>query len=453
MEHVLMPQLGETVTEGTIVRWLKAPGDPVAADDVLFEVSTDKVDTEVPSAHAGVLRAVYVHEGDTVPIGTLLAVITDTADEVVPDPATTAPLGAGAGPDNAATIARDSAPLPSPGPSHSPPPPSPVDRAAARAGGSGFLSPVVARLLAERGLPPDAVVGTGRDGRITRADVEAAAANRVPAPPDAPASWAVTVGTGMTGYTPVVGPGTFLLPGGRPPLPPVPIAVADGDEIVELSRARRATAENMMRSLATAAHTLVVTEVDYHAVDGVRRAAGLSYLPFVARAVIDALRAFPHLNASLDDDRLIVHRAVHLGFAVDVDFAALVVPVVHEADGHRLRTLSDEIAALAARARSKRLTADDFAGGTFTITNVGSYGTVVTAPIINQPQVAILSTDGVRMKPVAVRGAPDEWTVAVHPIGNLSLSFDHRANDGAYASAFLARVREILETRDWAQEV
>jgi 2-oxoglutarate dehydrogenase E2 component (dihydrolipoamide succinyltransferase) len=208
----------------------------------------------------------------------------------------------------------------------------------------------------------------------------------------------------------------------------------------------------MMRSLATSAHTLVAVEVDYHQVDPVRRAAGLSYLPFVARATIDALAEFPHVNASVGDDVLIVHRKVHLGVAIDVEFQALVVAVVENAGELRLRALSDAIADLAARARSKRLSADDLTGGTFTITNVGSYGTVVTGPIINQPQVGILSSDGVKMKPVAVRSTGGDWSVAVHPVGNLSLSFDHRAFDGAYAAAFLARVRDILETRDWSQE-
>jgi 2-oxoglutarate dehydrogenase E2 component (dihydrolipoamide succinyltransferase) len=197
----------------------------------------------------------------------------------------------------------------------------------------------------------------------------------------------------------------------------------------------------------------VATEVDYHGVDGVRRRAGLSYLPFVARAVVDAIADFPHVNASVGDDALIVHRHVHLGVAVDVAFQALVVPVVANAETKRLRALGEEVAALADMARSKRLGADNLTGGTFTITNVGGYGTLVTAPVINQPQVAILSTDGVKMRPVALRAPNGEWTIGVHPVGNLCLSFDHRAVDGAYASAFLARVRDILEQRDWEQEV
>jgi 2-oxoglutarate dehydrogenase E2 component (dihydrolipoamide succinyltransferase) len=296
--------------------------------------------------------------------------------------------------------------------------------------GNGFLSPVVRTLLAEHGLAPSQVVGTGAHGRITRNDVLAAAANQAggattTAAPTSPAGAA-------TARVPQPGP---------------------DDDVVEFTKARRATADNMVRSLATSAHTLVATEVDYHGVDPARRQAGLSFLPFVARAVIDAITEFPHVNSSVGDDQLIVHRRINLGVAVDVGFEALVVPVVHDAGGMRLRAIAEAVADLAERARTKRLTGEDLSGGTFTITNVGAYGTVVTAPVINQPQVAILSTDGVRMKPTAVRSEAGEWTVAVHPLGNLSLSFDHRAFDGAYAAAFLARVRDLLETRDWAQEI
>jgi 2-oxoglutarate dehydrogenase E2 component (dihydrolipoamide succinyltransferase) len=457
MERVTMPQLGETVTEGTITRWLKQVGDAVAVDDVLFEVSTDKVDTEVPSAFAGFLREVYVPEGDTVPIGTLLALITDTADEPLEPAAaglTDAPsvddeaapsAEPGAAPASAAAPTVATAPRATRAPVSAPP--RRGDGVAAGDGGgngagTGFLSPVVQRLLAEHGLAPGDVVGSGREGRITRADVLAAAANRRRGPgtgvdagaaaaPGAPAGVAATVGAVI----------------------PADLVPGPDDEVVELSRARRNTAANMMRSLATSAHTLVVVEVDYHAIDPVRRRAGLSFLPFVCRAVVDALAEFPHVNASFGDGELIVHRTINLGVAVDVDFQALVVPVVKDAAGKRLRALSDEIADLANRARNKRLTADDLSGGTFTVTNVGSYGTVVTGPIINQPQVGILSSDGVKMRPVAVRTAAGEWTVAIHPTGNLSLTFDHRAYDGAYAAAFLARVRELLETRDWSQEV
>jgi 2-oxoglutarate dehydrogenase E2 component (dihydrolipoamide succinyltransferase) len=304
--------------------------------------------------------------------------------------------------------------------------------------GNGFLSPVVKALLAEHRLSPADIRGTGRDGRITRADVLATAAARR----DRPASAAVI---------PRGAESDAAVPVGVRPYPP---AEPSGDDaVVEFTRARRSTAEHMVRSLATSAHTLVVTEVDYHGIEPVRAAARLSYLPFVARSVIDAVAEFPNVNASVGHDELIVHRHVHLGVAVDVEFQALVVPVVHDAENLRLPALADAVAGLATRARAKRLSGDDLTGGTFTITNVGAYGTLVTAPVINQPQVAILSTDGVRMRPVALRAGSGEWTIGVHPVGNLCLSFDHRAFDGAYASAFLARVRDILEQRDWSQEV
>ncbi len=440
-----MPQLGETVTEGTITRWYKQVGDTVAVDEVLFEVSTDKVDTEVPSAFAGVIRAIHVPEGDTVVVGTPLAVITDSADEPYdeqPAEPQTAPADRSAGStaaSDAAAAPAASALAPVPGPADLPvEPATTASRAAADTkvgSGNGFLSPVVRALLAEHDLEAADVVGSGAGGRVSRNDVLAAAANRrhdggAPAvvPPAAPRA----SGVGVNHPVPEPGP---------------------DDDVIEFSKARRATAEHMVRSLATSAHTLVVTEVDYHALDAVRRRARLSYLPFVARATIDALRVFPHLNASVGEDQLIVHRSVHLGVAVDVGFEALIVPVVRDAGALRIRALAEAIAALAERGRTKRLTADDLTGGTFTITNVGGYGTVATAPVINQPQVAILSTDGVRMRPVAVRDEAGEWVVGVHPLGNLSLSFDHRAFDGAYAAAFLARVRDLLETRDWAGEL
>jgi 2-oxoglutarate dehydrogenase E2 component (dihydrolipoamide succinyltransferase) len=211
----------------------------------------------------------------------------------------------------------------------------------------------------------------------------------------------------------------------------------------------------MRRSLDTAAHALVVVEVDWGAVDAVRRDAGLTFLPFVARSAMDALRDFPHLNATFDGDRLVVHRRVHLGVAVDVEHEALLVPVVRGAESLRLPALADAIAERADQARRRRLPGDAFDGGTFTLTNVGSYGTVTAFPIITPGQVAILSSDGVKVRPVAVRGVAgaDEWSIAVRPTGNLSLSFDHRAVDGAYAAAFLARVRDQLQERDWGAEV
>ncbi|MEA2828725.1 MAG: hypothetical protein QOG43_3164, partial [Actinomycetota bacterium] len=223
------------------------------------------------------------------------------------------------------------------------------------------------------------------------------------------------------------------------------------------------TAEHMVRSLDVSAHVLTVIEVDFDNVDRVRQAAkgawkaeegfSLTYLPFVSRAVIDAIRDFPNVNASVDGDSLVVHRAVHLGFAVDLNFEGLIVPVIHDADAKRMRGLGRELADLAARARAKKLNADEIQGGTFTITNPGGYGTLLTFPVINQPNVAILSTDGVKKRPVVIELPDGSDAIGIHPVGNLALSFDHRAFDGAYASAFIARVRDILETRDWSQEL
>ncbi len=219
----------------------------------------------------------------------------------------------------------------------------------------------------------------------------------------------------------------------------------------------------MVRSKATSAHTLMVMEVDFANVDKVRLAeraefkvregVSLTYLPFVSRAVVDAIAEFPHVNSSVGDDALIVHHDVHLGYAVDLNFEGLMVPVVHGADGKRLRAIAREVADLADRARARQLGPDDIAGGTFTITNNGATGALLTGAVIYQPQVAILSTDGVKKRVVVVPGPDGGDAIVVHPVGNISLAWDHRAFDGAYAAAFLARVRDILETRDWSQEL
>ncbi len=233
--------------------------------------------------------------------------------------------------------------------------------------------------------------------------------------------------------------------------------------MIPFTSIRRRTAAHMVMSLATSAHTLVAVEVDYHRVEQVRadhkaafrerEGVGLSYLPFIARAVVDAIGEYPSINASVGDDELVVHREVNLGIAVDLDFEGLIVPVIRQAHHLRLAALTRAMADQAAKARAGSLAPDDVTGGTFTITNAGGYGTLLTTPIIAQPQVAILSTDGVAMRPAAIRQPGGAWGLTVHPLGNLALSFDHRAFDGAYASAFMARIREILQERDWAAEV
>jgi 2-oxoglutarate dehydrogenase E2 component (dihydrolipoamide succinyltransferase) len=256
------------------------------------------------------------------------------------------------------------------------------------------------------------------------------------------------------------------------PTTPAPVAAAQAfppatagehDTVVPFTNIRRRTAEHMVRSKHTSAHTMVAVEVDYSGVERVRQAEkdrfreaegfGLTYLPFIARAVVDALEEFPNVNSSVGDDALIVHGDVNIGIAVDLDFEGLLVPVIHNADGKRLRTLARDISSLASKARSKRLTMDDISGGTFTITNAGPFGTFITVPVINQPQVAILSTDGVRKKPVAIELPDGSDGIAVHPVGNLVMSWDHRAFDGAYAAAFMRAIKHVIETRDWSAEL
>jgi pyruvate dehydrogenase E2 component (dihydrolipoamide acetyltransferase) len=284
----------------------------------------------------------------------------------------------------------------------------------------------------------DRVGGHRRGGLANRADVVARLAAREAKP---------VLAADREAMAPEVGARTE--PGGNGPRPS-----PDPDvDVIPFSPIRRQTAQHLTRSLATAAHTLVVTEVDYAGVDAVRRRAGLTYLPFIARAVIDTLPSYPHLNAWVVDDGLQVHPHVNLGIAVDLDFEGLIVPVVPKADELRLPALAARMTELAERARSRKLTPADVQGGTFTLTNPGGYGTLLTGPIINQPQVAIVSTDGVRMRPVALPDPDGAWQMTVRPVGNLSMSFDHRAVDGAYASAFLASVRETMTTRDWEAEL
>ena len=247
------------------------------------------------------------------------------------------------------------------------------------------------------------------------------------------------------------------------PGPGVPARAGERDEIVRFTNIRRRTAEHMVRSKRTSAHTMVAVEVDYSGVEKVRASArasfretegfSLTYLPFITRAVVRAIEEFPHVNSSVGEDALFVHHDINIGIAVDLDFKGLLVPVIHQADGKRLRELARDISVLAARARARRLTMDSFAGGTFTITNAGSFGTLMMVPVISQPQVAILSTDGVRKRPVVVELPDGTDKIAVHPVGNLVMSWDHRAFDGAYAAAFLRGIKEILQTRDWSAEL
>lgn len=338
-QDIIMPQLGETVQEGTVLSWYKKVGDSIKADEPLFDVETEKVTTEIPCPIAGVVTEILVEAGTTVPVGTRLAVVV------------------------------------------------------------------------EAGAKP-------------------AAAPQPAAAPSAPAK-----------------PAT---------------ASAGDDEIIPHGKLRRQTAAHMVKSKATSPHVLQAVEVDFERVEEARRARGegwrsregfaLTYLPFIARAVCEAIAEFPKVNASFTDDALVVHRRVHLGVAVDLNFEGLMVPVIRDAQKLDAASLAREIHRLAAAARAGTLVPDEVTGGTYTLSNSGPFGTLITAPVISQPQVAILSTDGVRKKPVVLESAGGD-TIAIRPVGVLAQSFDHRAFDGAYSAAFLRRVKEILEGRDWSAAI
>lgn len=448
MADVTMPQLGETVTEGTITQWFKNVGDAVAMDETLFEVSTDKVDSEVPSPVAGVVTEILAAEGDVVEVGQVLCRVgdADAAPAAAPE-AAPAPEPAPVPEPEPAALAPEPAPVAAAAPAPEPDPtPGPADAPVPVATAGVILSPVVRRLIADNGLDASQITGTGLGGRITRNDVEQIIQARA------------------TGSTPEP-----AAPVPAAPTPPAPVAetpapaVGARDQVVPLNNIRKRTAEHMLMSKSTSPHVLTAMEVDYERVEQARKTYkgawkteegfSLTYLPFIARAVADALRDFPHLNASFGGDHLVVHDEVNMAIAVDIEFEGLLAPVVKNVDGKRLRQIARDITDVAGRTRTKQLTPDDLSGGTFTLTNAGQYGTMMQFPIINQPQVAILSTDGVKRKPVVVSDEFGNESIAIHSVGVLALAWDHRAFDGAYAAAFLNRIQEILETRDWDAEI
>ncbi len=426
---VLMPQLGETVDEGTVSAWRKQAGDPVEVDEILLDIETDKVSMEIPSPGTGTLAKILVDTGETVDVGTVLAIVevegeSAAADDGAGEAASEAAAAAGAAEAAAAKPAKtSSADAPAARTSKS----GAARGAAAGNGGDRpmLLSPAVRRLAAEHGIEPGAVTGSGRDGRITRRDIL-----------------------------------EFIESGQAAPAAARTPAAASGT--VPFNRIRKLTAEHMVQSKATSPHVLQAVEVDFAGVDRVRAAVreswrakrgySLTYLPFIAYAVCRALKEFPNANASVEGDALILHADVNLAIAVDLGPEGLVAPVIARADRLSVTELAESIHDLAGRARDNRLKPDDLAGGTYTLSNSGTFGTLITAPIINQPQVAILSTDGVRKKPVVVEH-PSGDSIAIRPVGVLAQSFDHRAIDGAYSAAFLDRVRKLIELTDWFREV
>ena len=399
---ILMPQLGETVDEGTIAAWHKKVGDEVEKGEMLLDVETDKVATEIPAPISGVLRSIDVPEGETVDVGTVLAVIAGEGE-----------------------VIEDAAPVSSPEPeaaAHETA--APETATVARGGGMPVrttgerLSPAVRRLLKEHSLNIAAISGTGRDGRVTRQDV------------------------------------LDHIESGE--------AASDSEsERIPFDRIRKVTAEHMVRSKATSAHVLQTIEVDFSAVDTVRLAKrdqwreengySLSYLPFVSRALCLAIADYPKVNASIDNEALLVHKNINLAIAVDLDHEGLVAPVTRNAGEMKVSELARRFNELGVLAKDNKLATDDLRGGTYTLSNPGPFGTLFTAPIINQPQVAILSMDAIKKRPVVIESDAGD-SIEIRPVGVLAHSFDHRAIDGAYSAAFLNRLKSIIEETDWNQE-
>jgi pyruvate dehydrogenase E2 component (dihydrolipoamide acetyltransferase) len=421
MVDVVMPQMGESIVEGTLTKWLKKAGERVERDEPLFEISTDKVDTEIPAPSAGVLSEVLVDEGATVSINTVVARIDESGSAQAAAPAKAAPPPPAAEPKAEPKAAP---PPPPPAPKAAPtPPPEPVEAAEP----AGPLSPLVRRMAREHNIDLTQVKGTGSGGRITKQDVEAYLAQREAAPAPAP----------------------------PPSAAPLPRAEAAKVRLEPMSIMRSKIAEHMILSKRVSAHVTTVHKVDMTRIarirarhkDEVKARYGysLTYLPFIARAATEALRAWPLCNASIEGNNIVHHNEINIGIAVALE-AGLIVPVIRNADEMSVLGLQRAIVDLATRARARQLKPDEVQGGTFSITNFGSFGSLFGTPIINQPQVAILGVGSVEKTPVVT----DDDAIAIRSVSLIGLTFDHRLIDGAYADQFMGKLKSTLE--NWAEE-
>jgi pyruvate dehydrogenase E2 component (dihydrolipoamide acetyltransferase) len=427
---VVMPQMGESIAEGTITRWMKQIGDSVSRDEPLFEISTDKVDAEIPSPAAGKLVEIKNQAGETVPVNQVVAILdTDASAAVAAAPAATQP---------APEPPKAAAP-PAPAPAAAPAPAPKAPEAEAPRGEGGFISPVVRKIADEHGIDPSRVTGTGAGGRVTKKDildfVAQGGAKAAPAPaPQAPSR-----------------PAAAAAPS---PAAPSPVTFAAGARVERqaMSPMRKKIAEHMIESRRTSAHVSSVYEVDMTRVVKMREAFKSVYMerhgtkltitPFFVKAACDALRAWPVINASVDGNDIVYKKDLNIGVAVALDWG-LIVPVVKNADELSIAGLTRKINDLAERARAKKLVPDEVAGGTFTITNPGIFGNLFGLPIINQPQVAIMGCGGIEKRPVVVDDA-----IAIRSMMYLSMSYDHRIVDGAVADQFLAMVKKGLQEFD-----
>ncbi len=462
---VVMPQMGESIAEGTIVRWIKKVGDAVDRDEPLFEISTDKVDAEIPSPTAGVLLDIAVKEGETVPIHSVVATIGAAGEKVetaaeplsnaLPEAAVGQPEVPAATTATPATVAPAAA-VAAPAVAAATPAPAPAPAAAAAdavdADGRGQRSsPLVRRIAKEHGVDITGIAGSGAGGRVTKHDIlefidKGPAASPEPVPTSGPA--------------PSVAPASASAPGpvavrpAAPAAPAAPVARMAGDRVEPMSVMRRKIAEHMVFSKHTSAHVYSVFEVNYTRVDQIRKAkkdeyerqgAKLTFTSFIAKAVVDCLRRHPVINASIDGDNVVYRGSVNLGIAVALE-NGLIVPVVKGADEKNTLGLSRAIADVADRARAKKLNPDEVQGGTFTITNPGTFGAQFGLPVINQPQVAILGVGTIEKRPVVI-----DDMIGIRTMGYLTLGYDHRLVDGAVADQFMADLKRAIETFDASQ--
>ncbi len=466
---VVMPQMGVSVSEGTITKWSKQVGEQIEADETLLEISTDKVDTEVPSPATGIVTEILVQEGETVEVGTLLARIGGEGSAAVP-PAPVEPAPEAAAPEATAAEATPAPEAAAPAPEQAAPTQPAADAAEASAtegttptaepeqleqgapagdNGRSFVSPVVARIASEHGIDPAQVPGTGNGGRVTKKDIQAFidAKEQTPMKPsEAPAAAAA----------PVAPPAPAPAPAPAAAVPS-PEPQAPGETLEPLSAMRRGIAEHMRRSLDTSAHVTSAIEVDMSKVVTIREklkkeyqaAYGVNptYLAFIARATAETLAEYPWVNGELRGDKIVTRSYVNLGFAVELaDGKGLIVPVVKNAETLNLLGMAKGIAEIAKRAREKQLTPDDVVGGTFTITNPGGYGTFHGTPVISQPQAGILGTYAIVKRPWVITDDNGADAIAIRSMMNLTLTYDHRLVDGALAGRFLRDLRERLQT-------
>jgi pyruvate dehydrogenase E2 component (dihydrolipoamide acetyltransferase) len=442
MTDVVMPQMGESIVEGTLTKWLKKPGERVERDEPLFEISTDKVDTEIPSPAAGTLAEVLIEEGKTVAINTTVARIDEAGGAGAEPQQAAPPPPAAVEPSTLRTevpaveqiVAEEAAPA-------TPTPPAPEQP-------SGPLSPLVRRMARENNIDLAQVKGTGAGGRITKQDVETYLERRAaPAPAQAPAP------------QPAAAPAAPPAPPPPQPAAPTPemppVGAAPKTRIEPMSTMRTKIAEHMIMSRRTSAHVTTVHKVDMTRVVNMRErhktdfqaryGFPLTFLPFVTRAICEGVRAFPLLNASADGTNIIYHNEINIGIAVALE-NGLIVPVIRNADEKTVVGLQRAIVDLSTRARSRQLKPEEVQGGTFSITNFGGFGSVIATPVINQPQVAIMGVGAIEKTPVVIDDA-----IAIRSICYLSLSFDHRLIDGALADQFTAKVKSVLE--GWSEEI